>query len=421
MEKTFADGRPHYSEETGINKDGTLTHWIVKTAPMKDESGEIVGAMEMSLDITHRKHLEDKLEQSEKQYHAIFNNIPSPVFVLDVDSFDILDCNDSIRPVYGYRKEDIVGQSFLTFFPIEERQRYDHLLKTQKEIDQARHMDHQGRTLLVNIRLSPSHYSGHDVLLAATSDITDRVEAELKLIQAGKMATLGEMATGVAHELNQPLSVIKTASSYFLRKTRRKEAIREDILTTMAEEIDSHVDRASNIINHLRQFGRKAELTLQPVNVNEVLLKAFEMFSQQLKLREIDVQWDLGQSLPMIQAEPGRLEQVFINLLINGRDAIEEKRKKATDDQELLKRITIRTYRKKRRVAIDVCDSGIGIPKDNRGKIFEPFFTTKKVGDGTGIGLSISYGIVKDFGGTIRVTSQVDQGACFTITFPTGK
>jgi histidine kinase len=421
VEKTFKDGRPHYSEETGISKDGTLNHWIVKTAPLKDENGEIIGAMEMSLDITHRKQLEDKLEQSKKQYHAIFNNIPSPVFVLDAETLEILDCNESIRRVYGYRKKEIVGLTFLSFFPIEEQKRYARLLKTNPEIDQVRHLDHKGRTLLVHIRLSPSQYSGRDVLLAATIDITDRVETELKLMQAGKMATLGEMATGVAHELNQPLAVIKTASSYFMRKIRKKEAIGDDILATMAEEIDSHVDRASNIINHLRQFGRKSELALQPVQVNDVLLNAFDMFSQQLKLREIDVQWDLDQTNPMIQAEPARLEQVFINLLINGRDAIEEKRKATVSDQNFDKHITIRTYQRKRRVVIEVCDSGIGIPKDNRGKIFEPFFTTKKVGEGTGIGLSISYGIIKDFNGTIRVISPADRGACFRITFPEGQ
>ncbi|MGD9246638.1 MAG: PAS domain S-box protein [Desulfobacteraceae bacterium] len=421
VEKTFVDGRPHYSEETGVNKDGTLTHWIVKTAPMKDETGEIIGAMEMSLDITHRKQLEVRLDQSEKKYFAIFNNIPTPVFVLDAETLEILDCSDRISQVYGYHKQDVVGQSFLTFFPPEEAQRYAKLLRSGQQIDQARHLDHTGSVLFVQILLSPSQYSGRDVLLAATSDITDRLETELKLIQAGKMATLGEMATGVAHELNQPLAVIKTASSFFLRKARKKEAIDEDILSTMAEEIDSHVDRASHIINHLRQFGRKSELALEAVQVNDVLLKAFDMFSQQLKLRQIDVRWSLDQSLPQIQGEPGRLEQVFINLLLNSRDAIEEKRKMADGDQRPEKVITIKTYRKNTHVVVEVCDSGIGIPERNRGKIFEPFFTTKKVGEGTGIGLSISYGIIKDFGGTIRVRSEKSQGACFIITFPSGQ
>ncbi|MEJ2154402.1 MAG: PAS domain S-box protein [Desulfobacteraceae bacterium] len=420
VEKTFEDGRPHYSEETGINKDGTLTHWIVKTAPMKDENGETIGAMEMSLDITHRKQLEDRLAQSEKEYYAIFNNIPNPVFVLDCDLLEILDCNNSVGQVYGYRKEEIVGASFLSLFPDEERQRYAGQIKSGLEIEQASQVDKSGRTLFVHIRLSPSRYHERDVLLASTSDITERLESEIKLIQAGKMATLGEMATGIAHELNQPLAVIKTASSYFLRKARRKEPISEEIMGTMAEEIDGHVDRAANIINHLRQFGRKSDLALETVQVNEVLLKAFDMFSQQLKLREIEVQWCLDQGLSPIQAEPGRLEQVFINLLLNSRDAIEARWRQADAEPTQAKVITIKTYMDQVSVVIEVSDTGIGIPRGICAKIFEPFFSTKKVGEGTGIGLSISYGIIKDFGGSIRVHSEPGQGASFVIRFPAG-
>jgi histidine kinase len=421
VEKTFEDGRPHYSEETGINKDGTMTHWIVKTAPMKDEKGEIIGAMEMSLDITHRKQLEEELVQSEKKYYAIFNNIPNPVFVLDGDLLNILDCNNSVGQVYGYQKDEIVGQSFLNLFPEEDRQRYARQVKSGQEIEQARQIHKTGRTIYAHIRLSPSRYLERDVLLATASDITERLESEIKLIQAGKMATLGEMATGIAHELNQPLAVIKTASSFFLRKTRRKEPIREDILNTMAEEIDGHVDRAANIINHLRQFGRKADLTLEPVQVNEVLLKAFDMFSQQLKLREIEVQWSLDEKLSPVQAEPGRLEQVFINLLLNSRDAIEARWREAAAESQPAKVITIKTYMRQGRVIIEVSDTGVGIPHGIRTRIFEPFFTTKKIGEGTGIGLSISYGIIKDFGGSIHVRSEPGQGACFEIRFPAGE
>jgi histidine kinase len=420
VEKTFANGRPHYSEETGINKDGTRTHWIVKTAPMKNEKGEIIGAMEMSLDITHRKRLEDQLEQSENKHRAIFNNIPNPVFVLDADSLVILDCNDSVEPLYGYSKQEVIGQTFLMFFPEEERQRHAQLIASEQQIKQVRLLAKDGRFVFVHIRLSPSTDPGGDVLLASTSDITDRVEAELKLIQAGKMATLGEMATGVAHELNQPLAVIKTASSYFLRKTRRKEPIADDIISTMAEEIDSHVNRASHIINHLRQFGRMSDLSLEPVQVNDVLLKAFDMFSQQLKLREIEVEWGLDEALPTVEAEPGSLEQVFINLLLNARDAIEEKWPPGAEDPQQIKRITIKTYRHDHHVVIDVSDTGVGIPSSIRSKIFEPFYTTKKVGEGTGLGLSISYGIIKDFGGSIKVQSTPGQGARFSIRFPVG-
>jgi histidine kinase len=128
----------------------------------------------------------------------------------------------------------------------------------------------------------------------------------------------------------------------------------------------------------------------------------------------------LDEALPDIQAEPGRLEQVFINLLLNARDAIEEKWRSTGGDLQELKKITIKTYLRRNHVMTEVSDTGIGIPSNIRSKVFEPFYTTKKVGEGTGIGLSISYGIIKDFGGNIRIRSVPGHGACFIIRFPVG-
>jgi C4-dicarboxylate-specific signal transduction histidine kinase len=231
------------------------------------------------------------------------------------------------------------------------------------------------------------------------------------------MATLGEMATGVAHELNQPLSVIKTASSFLRRKAVNGEPIKTDILKTMAEEIDTHVDRASKIISHMREFGRKSEVAKEKVQVNNVLRRAVDFFKQQLKLREIEVVEDFCVDLPLILADPNRLEQVFVNLLINARDAIEKKGEQGLWKQEA-KRITLKTKAEEAMVTIEVSDTGTGIPEALLDRIFEPFFTTKQVGKGTGLGLSISYGIVQDYDGTIRVESKEGEGATFIIRFP---
>jgi len=271
VEKTFEDGRSHYSEETGFNKDGTPAHWIVHTSPIKNEAGEIEAVIEMNLDITHRKQLEEKLEKSEKKYYAIFNNIPNPVFVLDEETLEILDCNESVKFVYGFPKNEIIRRSFLELFVEEERDAYATKIKSSAFFNRVKHKSNDGGILYVNIRVSPSEYPGQKVLLVTTSDITQMLEAEQQLIQASKMATLGEMSTGVAHELNQPLAVIKTASDYFMRKINKKEPIDDEILYTMASEIDSHVERATNIINHMRQFGRKSEISVAPVQVNQVL------------------------------------------------------------------------------------------------------------------------------------------------------
>ncbi len=417
VEKTFKDGKSHFSEEKGFTKDGTVTHWIVNTSPIKNAKGEIVAAMEVNLDITHRKQLEEDLEKSEKKYHAIFNNIPNPVFVLDTDSLEILDCNESVKTIYGYAKDETIGESFLELFAEEEKDTYDSKIKTSAVINQAKHVSKAGETLFVNIRVSPSEYPGKKVLLVTTSDITKRLETEQQLIQASKMATLGEMATGVAHELNQPLSVIKTASSFFMKKIHIKEKIENNILDIMLTKVDNNVDRATKIINHMREFARKSDIKLSKIQLNEVLKSAFEIFSQQLRVRGIEVIWDIQDDLPKIMADPSRLEQVFINLLLNARDAIEEKwaSEKHIDGD---KKITLKTIFDGEYIICKICDSGKGIPKAISNKIFEPFFTTKEVGKGTGLGLSISYGIIKECRGNIEVKTDNDEGTCFVIKFP---
>jgi histidine kinase len=417
VEKTFADGQSHYSEEAGVDKDGTPTYWIVKTSPIKNDQGEVIAAMEVNLDITHRKQLEDKLEQSEKKYHHIFNNIPNPTFVLDAQSLEILDCNESLKAVYGYAKDEIINRSFMDLFLEEEKERYASILKSATILTRVKQLKRTGEHLFVNVRISPAEYPGRRVLLVTTSDITERLETEQQLIQASKMATLGEMATGVAHELNQPLAVIKTASSFFMKKVNKAERIEDSILATLAKEIDSHVDRATKIINHMRQFGRKSDMEFEKVQVNAVLRKAFEFFSQQLKVRGIDVVWDLAPNPPPIKADADHLEQVFINLLINARDAIEAKWQAGAGPLEE-KRIILRSKVGGQTLYVEVEDTGTGIAKPILNKIFEPFFTTKEVGKGTGLGLSISYRIVQDIGGTIRAVSNNGQGARFIIAFP---
>jgi histidine kinase len=417
VERTFEDGMSHFSEERGFNKDGSPTHWIVNTSPIKDENGEIVAAMEMSLDVTETKLLEQELEKSEKKYAAIFDHIPNPVFVLDMKTLEILDCNTSIETVYGYKKEELIARSFLELFRPEEQDRYRNLIQTKSVINQARHVGKNGRPLFVNIRISGFEHPGEKVYLVTTSDITQRLQTEQQLIQAGKMATLGEMATGVAHELNQPLSVIKTASRFFMKKIRNKEKIKDDILLTMSEEIDTYVDRATKIINHMRQFGRKSDVTLEKVQVNLTMEKALQILGQQLKVRGIEVVREFEQDLPPVMADPDRLEQVFINLLINARDAIDE-RWQDQPHQSGDKKITLKTTSNAETVTAEVHDTGTGIPAPILDRIFEPFFTTKKVGQGTGLGLSISYGIIQDCNGSIQAVSRKDEGTGFIIKFP---
>jgi histidine kinase len=261
-------------------------------------------------------------------------------------------------------------------------------------------------------------FDGKEVLLVSARDISTRIETEQQLIQASKMATLGEMATAVAHEINQPMAVIQTGIDLIARKLQRQETLDPDGVQRVTAMIATGIERATNIINHMREFGRKSDVNLEPVSINDVLLRAYEFFAQQLALRNIRVEWQLDDGLPSILGQPNRLEQVVLNLFTNARDAIEERA--AREGGQTEKCVTVRTALLKHAVAVEFSDTGTGVPETLREKIFEPFFTTKKEGKGTGLGLSISYGIIKELGGTISVTDNLSGGATFFIRFQLG-
>jgi len=417
LDKTFRDGRVHFDEHSGVKKDGTTVHWIVKTSPIKNSEGEIVAVMEMSTNITQQKLLQEKLKKSEKKYQAIFNNIPNSVFVLDAETIKIIDCNESAESIYGYTREEMIKKTFTDLFLDKNKDMFSRLIKSSPIINRAKHQHKGGSTLFVNIRISKSEYHDRKVFIISSSNITQSLETEQQLIQACKLTTLGEMASGVAHELNQPLSVIKTASTFIMKKTNKQEAIDDNILLTMLNKIDSNVDRASNIINHLRKFSRKTTMEMEKIQVNDILDSAFQIFNQQLKIRGIEVVKEIEPHLPIILADPNGLEQVFINLVLNARDSIEEK----WGDKEIKpgdKKIILKTHCDGESVIVEISDTGTGIPKVISDKIFEPFFTTKEVGKGTGLGLSISYGIIKDCGGSIHTDVNRENGAAFFVKFP---
>jgi len=416
--ETFTDGKPHHSEQSGITKTGETSYWTLRTAPITDHDGEVMAVMEISVDITRIRSLEKEVWKSEEKYRAIFNHIPNPLFVLEKDSLVIIDCNSSAESIYGYTNGELLNQPFEAFFDPEYKDMHIERIKECKPISKVRQLGKNKKILFVDIHVSMSEYLDDKVLLVNATDITENLIAEQQLIQASKMATLGEMATGIAHELNQPLSVIKSASNYIMRKTKENEAIPNDIMNTMTEEIDGQVNRASKIINHMREFGRKSDAIRERAQVNRALIKAFDIFREQLKLRQIEVVQDLDETLPMILADENRLEQVFINLLINARDAIEERFENSLEKNHIPKKIFLTTKLAGKWVVIEIEDTGTGIPPAVADKIFDPFFTTKETGKGTGLGLSIGYGIVKDYGGTITVNKGRDAGASFVIRFP---
>ena len=416
VERTFKTGKFQTTEESGCYRDGSRAHWIVNTAPIYDSEGRLVAAMEMCLDITERKELEGEVKRSEKKYVDIFNNIPSAVFVLDQADFSIRDCNRGAVTLYGWEKSELADMSFLDLFADVDKSPFVTAINKGQDIDQAKHITRNGREFFVAINASPSEFNKRKVYLVTVSDISKRLDTEQQLIQASKMATLGEMATGVAHEINQPLAVIQASVDLVKRSLTRGETPGEPLLKRVTELVAQQVERATKIINHMREFGRKSQISLEEVALNGVLQRSFDFFSQQLSLRSIEVAWELDDKLPMVRCEPNRMEQVFINFLINARDAIDERASKEGED--IPRRITIKTMHNQGFVTVRISDTGAGIPAAAMTRIFEPFFTTKQVGKGTGLGLSISYGIIKEYGGSINVMNNDDGGASFFIRLP---
>jgi len=240
------------------------------------------------------------------------------------------------------------------------------------------------------------------------------------LIQSGKLASIGELASGVAHELNQPVMIIRTTVQLMMRKQRKNVLhavkLREDLTA-----IEKNTKRMMNIINHLRTFSRQDKGPFVPLNANRIIQNTFLMIGAQLHLNNIEVIQDLSNDLPEIMGNPNQLEQVFLNLLTNARDAVESRPPAKGGRAELHKRIVISTHvqdDRKEMVEIRIKDTGGGIPAKVLRNIFDPFFTTKEVGMGTGLGLSISYGIIKDHGGEIDVGDTGPEGTTFRIRLP---
>ncbi len=269
---------------------------------------------------------------------------------------------------------------------------------------------HQDKLHLEASRKATIHIMGD---LRKTTVEMQRREQELRekqeqLVQAAKLATLGELTAGVAHELNNPLNntglfVGNAIDLIELGATDNERAVGE------LRHAMQQVRKATEIISHLRTFGRAAPASREPISLRQVIERALSLLQEQLRLREVEVTLDLGPEEPVVVGNPIQLEQVFINLLTNARDAVADARRKA---------IRISGSVVSGTVEVAVADTGHGIPLELEQRIFDPFFTTKEVGQGMGLGLSITYGIIKEHGGTISVVSSVGEGAAFLIHLP---
>lgn len=248
-----------------------------------------------------------------------------------------------------------------------------------------------------------------------------------RAIQASKLAALGEMATGVAHELNQPLTSIRFEAEYIksmAAPSREGDSPQPEMaqIWEAGEDIIGDLARCRRIIDHLRTFGRVSGNYAVSTDLNGVIEDSLILIGEMMRLHGVSVTLDLEPGLPPVLADPNKLEQVFLNLIGNAEHALEEMRQRLQAGQEetvdYRKSLHISTRREGDSVVAVVRDNGCGMPQDVREHIFEPFFTTKPVGRGTGLGLSISFGIVGEFGGEISFESEENRGTTFTIRFP---
>ena len=238
--------------------------------------------------------------------------------------------------------------------------------------------------------------------LVIFDDITDREELERRLVQADKLSSIGLLAAGVAHEVNTPLAVISTYAQMLA-----KQISGDSQKAPLLEKIAKQTFRASEIVNSLLNFSRTSSTEFAPLDVNKIVRETLTLLEHQLAAAGVKVDASLSESLPRIRGNSGKLQQVFLNLFLNARDAMEGGGRLflASSHHDGFVRVTVR-------------DSGSGIAPENLTRIFDPFFTTKGARKGTGLGLSVTYGIVREHGGNIQVESQPGKGACFLLVFP---
>jgi PAS domain S-box-containing protein len=436
-----------YEAEDFFPHIGEEGKWLFFTAaPIRGAEGETVGSIETLWDTTERKEaqealqrahdeletrveertaelrkLNEELRRSEEKYKTLFDSAPNPIFIMDGQTFRIIDVNATTLDCYRQSREELVRMTFLDLLFERDRELEEGLRKLTNHqcafYPRRKHLRGEGQPFYVNIVACHARHMGMDCLIATTTDINESVEKEAQLIQASKLATLGTLASGMAHELTQPLNVIQVASDFFLKKLKKGEEVSTDELRTMAEEIGSQLDRASKVIKHMRDFARQSDVTRTRLRINEPIKDVFKVMGQQLRVHQIEVELDLDPHVPYITADHNRLEQVFINLVTNAMYAMDDKGLRWAD-RKWRRLLKIKSFSADGQVVVRVSDTGKGIPREIIDRIFEPFFTTRKVGQGTGLGMSISYRIISDYGGTIEVESEVDKGTTFTLKFP---
>jgi len=425
LSETCKTGEPYKTVHTFSAKDEGLRYFRITTYPIKDDRGLVTYVVIIGRDITEKVKTQEELKRSEERYRCLFNADPNPIFIIDKETLKILDANNRATESYRYTKTELTQMSLMDLEHEKDRSIVDSLIGIKDNqsafFPKRRHLRKDKNPFYVNVHISSATcpVMERDVLIATTTDVTESIEKEAQLIQASKMVSMGTMASGIAHELNQPLSVIKIGSNLLVKMADKGDKIDKEELKIISDEMGDQVDRASAIINHMRSFSRPSPGMKSTVDINDPIKDVFKVLGQQLKVHGVEVDLVLGENL-FVMADHNRLEQVIMNLVSNAVDAMDEKEQKL-GREGWKKSLKMRSFPDNEYVVVTVSDTGVGIPEEMMDKIFEPFFTTKEPGKGTGLGMCISYGIVRDYQGTIEVESIAGEGTTIKLRFPAYK
>jgi PAS domain S-box-containing protein len=402
---TMETGKPVIVRE--VLKKGK--HFQIVTTPLKDGEGSIIGAIEVLLDISDTKRAQDAAREQRGFYlteksklAAILQSLSEGLLVTDKQG-TIVSFNNAAARITGYPERNVLGLNYKYFFTMLHA---DPVLFTlQKDpVDAELPVVAAGnRNRILSLSsVSLKDGSGNDGgTVYSFRDITEEKRRQENHYRTEKLAALGQLSAGIAHELNTPLGSILGYARLLLKEEGLSPQEQERL-----EIIAEQAKRGSSIIKGLLNFTRQSRLESVDADINAVVTDCVRILGGEIDKREIAVQMELGE-IPVLKADKRQLEQVIINILLNAMQAI-------TGPGE----IRIRTRLCDQTVSIEIGDNGSGMSKDVRTKIFDPFFTTKAIGEGTGLGLSICAGIVSAHGGSIQVESEEGKGSDFIICLP---